>query len=297
MPSPQQTVYVDRSRDDSRREKEQEKAERSQERERNKDKDKHREKEKEKEKEKPTPSSLFPTDADSFLSLMADILRLQEETLTMAFVYINRYHRHISTTDSSEADADLLDAHTLSLASLSLATKATESPRRLREFLIPAHTLLHPLAPPLSFPSPLYDSLRSTLVAAELILLRVLKFELRVTLPYEFLPRLLEKVLTTRGIDYDSLSLAELEESRIVEVRDTSIGREVWRLVDRAMRRRRICNFFPARVVAVACLWVVVEGRGCGVRGSPEEWVEWVTSGRVEAVDFWEAVEEVRGVA
>ena len=60
--------------------------------------------------------------------------------------------------------SELTSPQTLSLAALSLATKATESPRRLREFLLPAYALLHPTADPLTFPSTLYDALRGTLV-------------------------------------------------------------------------------------------------------------------------------------
>ncbi|KAL8827803.1 MAG: hypothetical protein Q9191_002960, partial [Dirinaria sp. TL-2023a] len=99
---------------------------------------------------------------------------------------------------------------TLALATLSLAGKATESPRRLREILLPAHRLLHPPADPfqdtLKIPSETYDNLRATLVQAELILLRVLGFELRLPSPMEYLPRYLERAmedLADAGEDYE----------------------------------------------------------------------------------------------
>jgi hypothetical protein len=94
---------------------------------------------------------------------------------------------------------------------VSLASKATEHPRRLREILVPAYryhpnplarqqyinrtSILNPDKPRLTFPSDLYDSLRYSTVTSELIVLRVLKFEVRVTLPQVFLARLVSRNL------------------------------------------------------------------------------------------------------
>ncbi|KAH0614594.1 uncharacterized protein H6S33_000230 [Morchella sextelata] len=281
----------------------------------------------------PAAPLLLPSDDPAtFLTLMADTLRLSSETLTMAYVYIHRYKRWCADTDSAAADSspspdsagadtdarqpvsDLLDEHnqanapgppgtrpapatahqTLSLASLSLATKATESPRRLREFLIPAYTLQHPTSPPLTFPSPLYDALRSTLVTAELLLLRVLRFELRLPLPYEYLPRLLERALTL-----SDAPAAEEErlECRVVDWKDTALGRAVWVKVAQAMTRYRVCNFFPARAVAAACVYyVAVVERGLRAPGGAEVWVRRVAGERVEWEDFVDALEEIRAL-
>jgi hypothetical protein len=154
----------------------------------------------------------------------------------MSFVYMNRYKRFNKSSD----ETDPLDAYTLALASLSLATKGTESPRRLREFLLPSYRLLRasssPPVPPLTFPSVLYDSLRATLVQSELIVLRVLKFELRLVLPFEFLPRYLDRTvgeLNTGGEgwggteDYEGMERPVKEEYAIVGMLETSIGRAV----------------------------------------------------------------------
>ncbi|KAI5852582.1 hypothetical protein DFP73DRAFT_589660 [Morchella snyderi] len=287
----------------------------------------------------PPVALLLPSDdPGTFLTLMADTLRLSSETLTMAYVYIHRYKRWCADTDTdtdtdaaaeadgandtdtgtdtgADADADagspqtqtqtqtqarvsdLLDEHTLSLASLSLATKATESPRRLREFLIPAHTLQHPPPfPPLTFPSPRYDALRSTLVTAELLLLRVLRFELRVTLPYEYLPRLLERALTLALPDAPAAADERLE-CRVVDLKDTPLGRAVWVKVGQAMARYRVCNFFPPRAVAAACVYhVAVVERGLRAPAGADAWVRRVAGERVEWEDFVDALEEIKGL-
>ncbi|KAG0643978.1 hypothetical protein HOY80DRAFT_879288 [Tuber brumale] len=216
---------------------------------------------------------------------MADTLRLAPESLSMAYVYLHRYNRW-----ASEESCSPLDDHTLCLASLSLSTKATESPRRLRELLVPAYAHLHPSSPPLTFPSPLYDSLRSTIVAAELLLLRVLRFDLRVPLPYDFLPRFLEKVLPPVATPAEE----ECAETKIVDICETALGREVWSVVGRVMTSYKICNFFPARSVAAACLFHVALKRGLRIGdGSVKEWVKRLTGGKVEHEDFVEALEEI----
>lgn len=88
----------------------------------------------------------------------------------------------------------------------------------------------------LTIPSRLYDDLRATLVQAELVLLRVLGFELRFPLPLDYLPRYLERVLQSYSAaaeDYDAWSREDRAEYGLVgNVMETSLGR---RCRDRAV--------------------------------------------------------------
>ncbi|KAI4258973.1 MAG: hypothetical protein LQ352_000969 [Teloschistes flavicans] len=108
------------------------------------------------------------------------------------------------------------------LPTLSLSSKSSESPRRLSSIILPAHTLLHPASPnnpesvpPLRIPSPEYDILRATLVQAELLLLRVLGFELRIPSPLDYLARYLERAtedVERAGDDFDAWGREQKEE-------------------------------------------------------------------------------------
>ena len=63
---------------------------------------------------------------------------------------------------------------------------------------------------------------------AELILLRVLAFELRVPLPLDYLPRYLERTfenIADAGEDYDSWGKEEREEYGVIVGTDTRVGR------------------------------------------------------------------------
>ena len=108
----------------------------------------------------------------------------------------------------------------------------------MREIILPAHRLLHqyndasgtdPINKPLTVPSQTYDTLRATLVQAELILLRVLGFELRLPLPLDYLPRYLERAMedaAKAGEDYDSWAKEEQEEYGVVKnIMETGMGR------------------------------------------------------------------------
>ena len=104
---------------------------------------------------------------------------------------------------------------------------------------MPAHSLLHnpdqrspvssnPVAKPLVIPSETYDTLRATLVQAELVLLRVLAFALRIPLPIDYIPRYLERSLedaASAGEDYGAWGKEEREEYGVVTGMDTGIGR------------------------------------------------------------------------
>ena len=75
----------------------------------------------------------------------------------------------------------------------------------------------------------MYDTLRATLVQAELMLLRVLGFELRLPLPLDYLSRYLDRAMgdvTDASEDYDRWGKEEKEEYGVLkDSMETGIGR------------------------------------------------------------------------
>lgn len=91
-----------------------------------------------------------------------------------------------------------------------------------------------------------------------------------------------------------SASAEDRLESRVVDLKDTALGRAVWVKVGDAMRNYRICNFFPARAVAAACVFhVAVVERGLKAPGEHKVWLRKVAGDRVEYEDFVDALEEI----
>src|SRR5579871_6203079 len=99
----------------------------------------------------------------------------------------------------------------------------------MREILVPAYRcfprklaynrIMNPEKPPLTFPSDLYDSLRYSTVTSELVLLRIHRFELRVTLPQVYLPRLVVRCLPSD----DQPSEEELRQTTLYRWTETKI--------------------------------------------------------------------------
>ncbi|KAL8920090.1 MAG: hypothetical protein Q9208_006443 [Pyrenodesmia sp. 3 TL-2023] len=213
----------------------------------------------------------IPQNEFAFTDAMADLLRLPDETVAMSYIYLNKYLRFHRTSQTS----DPLDSYTLSLATLSLASKSTESPRRLSSILLPAHAFLHPFSTSdstLTVPSPKYDALRATVVQAELILLRILGFELRLSSPMDFLQRYLERAfeeLDRVGEDYDAWDKEAREECKDYQ----------------------LANLFPARAVALGVVCTTLGDRGLRIGVQQKEWVKDVGSGKVDHGDFEEVVE------
>lgn len=86
----------------------------------------------------------------------------------------------------------------------------------------------NPAAEPLSVPSALYDTLRATLVQAELILLRALGFELRLPLALDYLKRYMERALAdfiSASEDYERWGNEERDEYGVIGTMETGIAR------------------------------------------------------------------------
>lgn len=161
---------------------------------------------------------------------------------------------------------------------------------------MPSHSLLNPLSPPVQIPSTHYDTLRQTLVTAEVLLLRILKFNIRLTLPHVYLPRILERATTLHGTEHlDEMGYGEREEADVIEAGDTPIGREAGRLCALACRSYRLGGLFPAREVAAAVVRVALDR--CGIIVDDDrKWVRRVASDKVGIEDWEEAVDELRAV-
>ncbi|MCJ1472091.1 hypothetical protein MMC13_000738 [Lambiella insularis] len=253
---------------------------------------------------------LTPKDPTSFTDTLADLLRLPDETLAMAYIYLNKYKRFLHTSETTSP----LDPYTLSLAALSLAAKSTESPRPPSAILLPAHRLLHSpnTTPPLTTTSPTYPLLRRTLLAAEQHLLRALAFNLRLPSPVPLLPRYLSRALEpftyssataerrSEGTehDYSRWGKEEKDEWGVVELLETGLGRGVRAWGVRAAKSYELVNFWPSRAVAAGCVWcglgerrLVMRGLEGGEKGrEEEEWVRRVGGGKVDVEDWREVV-------
>ena len=110
--------------------------------------------------------------------------------------------------------------------------------------------------------------------------------------------------------DWDTYTPGEAEECGVVEIMQTGLARRAKFWVGKASREYLLVNFYTMRTVAVASVWLGMKDIGWGIpRDSWEEdvagggklnkgireWVEQITSGRVDPEEFWEVLEILEG--
>lgn len=182
-----------------------------------------------------------PSDLSLMMTLSC-ILRLNEPTTALCLLYYHKFQQW-----QEERSLTVLDPDTLSLAAISLASKTLERPRRLREVLVPAYQLLQPDKAKLVFPSKLYDSLRAGLVNAELLLLRVIKFETLMPTPFECVEDLIRSYLV-----YSRSDSSHWDD--YVAINDSVLAQSTKGVVLRGLMRRKVALFFTAKTIACAAL-------------------------------------------
>ncbi|KNE60917.1 hypothetical protein AMAG_06679 [Allomyces macrogynus ATCC 38327] len=131
----------------------------------------------------PRPGTgIIPAD---YIRVLAEWLRLPVTTTSSALVYFYRFDRYRKANSQSAHAHGLKTVDTLLFATacVYLATKTTDCNRKIRDVLNCAHSALRPDEPPMRIDTA-HWKFRESLLAAELVLLRILKFELNVDLAY-----------------------------------------------------------------------------------------------------------------
>lgn len=67
-------------------------------------------------------------------------------------------------------------------------------------------------------------------------------------------------------------------------------------LMTYSCKNYQLANLFPARAVALGCLYAAMEERGWQITGGRNEWVNNISSRKVDAEDFEEVIEIIRSI-
>lgn len=233
-------------------------------------------------------------------SSIANILLRPSACLATALLYRRKFLQW--SVSNSFVATSLLDEYMLLLASISLATKSTESPRRLRELLVPAHSLLRPASPALGIPSHEYDGLRDSLVRAELVILRVLGFDLCLPVPQRYLSQYVGTMLDDMGgvkirdgvpqsddysiaLRFKDMSRDKREEHAVLDVMQTRLGGHADRMSIDFMKMGDVPITFPARVIAFTSVLLASEATGFGHAESREKRISRLADSKVDVAD------------
>ncbi|KAK9452226.1 uncharacterized protein V1518DRAFT_444775 [Limtongia smithiae] len=259
---------------------------------------------------KDAPPRVYAGTPTAFLCLLSEVVRVPTHTLCVALMYIDDYRVFVAAECVAEPawTEPIPDTYSLAIAALSLACKATESPRRLRELLTPAYHLFHRgTVPRLTFPSHLYDALRTGAVHCELVLLRVLGFSLTARTAFSSGGAVLERALV-RGIAHGFHGIGDLEEVTLnsfcdaegtVLVRakkerefmaewgaarliDTTVGRAAEMWAARYYRSLDTLGRHEPCVVAVAAVYMAITDEGYEHALNLSEWVKTMDIAKID---------------
>ncbi|XP_038054352.1 cyclin-Q-like [Patiria miniata] len=114
-------------------------------------------------------------------------VKLQLQSVTVASA-CTIYYRFFSVCDVQNYDAHLVGA-----AAIYLATKVEEQHVKLRDIINVCYRILHRKEPPLEVGKK-YWELRESVVNCELLLIRMLKFNAKVTLPHKYMVHYLKSL-------------------------------------------------------------------------------------------------------
>ena len=75
--------------------------------------------------------------------------------------------------------------------------------------------------------------------------------------------------------------------------RKTRIGKTA-NIGSKRCKNYQLANFFPARAIALGCLYAVMEERGLRTASDQNEWVNDISSRKVDKEDFEEVLDILR---
>ncbi|KAJ2663048.1 hypothetical protein IWW48_001567 [Coemansia sp. RSA 1200] len=133
---------------------------------------------------------------------------------------------------------------------LYLATKVTEEPRKQRDIINVGYSLENlatSFACFLQVNSPLFNSLRYTMTQGELILMRVLGFNVNVELPHTWIATILYGMAWWQNNGHPP------DDTEAVDTRVKQIASTSWRLANEIVVAG-IVDRFPARSIGAACI-------------------------------------------
>ncbi|KAI8611367.1 cyclin-like protein [Chytriomyces sp. MP71] len=191
-----------------------------------------------------------------FLLDLAQVLRLpRHSTTATALVFWHKFDAFARTDDAAKA----FDQKLIMSACVHLACKQTELPRKLRDILNAGFWIEQRgnpnIDPFLDTDNDLYWELKESLVAAELVLLRVLAFDTNVETPHSWVVYILQKVWL---LAEDPHSIAASHDSNQLDVdeRYALLAQNSWAIANDAFLVPQTCVGVNEVVLAAACVYL-----------------------------------------
>ncbi|KAJ1902687.1 hypothetical protein LPJ71_005471 [Coemansia sp. S17] len=210
----------------------------------------------------------------------ASMLLFPTSAWATGMVLFHRYCDYISNQQPPDGDNDIIPSHLCIMLCLYLAAKATEEPRKQRDIINVGYKLDNPESEFLPVDERMY-ALCNTMTQAELVLIRVLGFNVNVDLPHSWIASILYGMTwwEQKGIPPD--------DTELVDIQVKNIARLAWLIADNVVIAGLV-DREPVQAMAAACILIALQVDGIPLPAKNlTEWADvWARSSasRVERV-------------
>ncbi|ORX84587.1 hypothetical protein BCR32DRAFT_266210 [Anaeromyces robustus] len=203
----------------------------------------------------------------NYMKKCSDLLKISQQTFSLALTFFHRFNNHYKNKNSKNTenlkneinedeiiDPNInipLDNELLCCTCLYLACKSNEVNRKIRDVINVGYRVLHPEEKTLKIDD-IFWKFCNSLVNSELILLRVLKFDVNTKLAYQYLLRFFQDYLIS---DFCDLKYEYKSNSLNLENILRYLTQISWSFINDCYLNPEICINYSHKSIAVASLY------------------------------------------
>lgn len=203
----------------------------------------------------------------NYMKRCSDLLKISQQTFSLALTFFHRFNNHykiknsknnikknIENSNDEIIDPEIeipLDNELLCCTCLYLACKSNEVNRKIRDVINVGYKVLHPEEKTLKIDDSFWKFCNS-LVNSELILLRVLKFDVNTKLAYQYLLRFFQDYLIS---DFCDLKYEYNNNLFNLENILRYLTQIAWSFINDCYLNPEICIKYSHKAIAIASLY------------------------------------------
>ncbi|ORX97985.1 hypothetical protein K493DRAFT_313839 [Basidiobolus meristosporus CBS 931.73] len=222
------------------------------------------------------PSTLAITPYQ-YILLAGEKLKLPQPTVATAVVLFYRVQtsqerlllQQKERQEKGEESSHELEDYLLLTSCINLACKTTEVSRKVRDIINVGYRILHPTEPPLRINEE-YWQMKDSLSSSELIVLRILRFEMDVELPYPWINKILKGMCYWKDVEIENDVDRLLHNDSHPTIQ--AIFQLAWAFAHDCLRSRSIMLSSPPIHIALACVHLAIRSLNAT---NPQPFHEW----------------------
>ncbi|ORX58598.1 cyclin-like protein [Piromyces finnis] len=216
-----------------------------------------------------------------YMKKCSDLLKISQQTFSLALTFFHKFNNHYKLKNINNQENQIkekiidpeidtpLDNELLCCTCLYLACKSNEVNRKIRDVINVGYRVQHPEEKTLKIDDNFWKFCNS-LVNSELILLRVLKFDVNTKLAYQYLQRFFQDYLISDFCDlkYDYKRSISLNLENVLR----HLTQVSWSFINDCYLNPEICINYSHKAIAIASLYFGLKNLNIGIYKTFSQW-------------------------